>query len=164
MKTKKIITDQKGGALIEFAIVLPLLVLLLAGIIDFSICFYNKQVITNASREAARAGINGIDPSEIADAEGYLRNIVNVYCFGDGGSDGFNDEPRLITFGSKISAFPECVAGTPSCIEINDGSGFSNSSTDLKVSVQYVYDFLIPPYLGLGPSITLVGQTVMRMF
>lgn len=157
-----IIKDQGGGAVIEFAIVLPLLVLLITGIIECSIMFYNKQVITNASREAARVGINGIDLSEIGDPDAYLRNIVNVYCFGDADGDGFNDTPRLITFGSAITAFPAC--GTASCIDINDGSGFSNVSTNIKVSVQYVYTFLIPAYMGLGPTITLYGQTVMRMF
>jgi hypothetical protein len=150
MRTKRIIKDQKGGALVEFAIVLPLLVILFAGIIEFSLCYYNKQVITNASREAARAGINGLL------TEPDLRDIINDYCFGDDVNDGFNDEPRLITFGSDISAFPAC--GTPSCIEI------SNNGTDLKVSVKYVYNFLLPSFIGVGSSITLNGQTEMDMF
>ena len=45
--------NQKGAALIEFAIVLPLLLLLVFGAIEFGLLFYNKQVITNASREGA---------------------------------------------------------------------------------------------------------------
>ena len=163
MKTKRIIKDQKGVAAVEFAIVLPLLVLLLVGIIEASICFYNKQVITNASREAARAGI-GIDPNVIGDPDTYLRNIVDVYCFGDGNNDGYNDEPRLITFGSGILQFPAC--GSPSCIKINDGDDFANpvDGIYLKISVEYAYTFLIPEYIGLGTSMTLMGQTVMRMF
>ena len=162
MKTKRIIKDQKGGALIELAIVLPLLVMFVAGIIEFSLCFYNKHIITNASREVARAGINGIIMGQQADPDGYLINIANTYCFGDGGSDGYNDEPRLITFGTGPSQFSAC--GSAPCIEINDGSGYDDSLSDFTVSVEYIYNFLIPTYIGFGSSITLEGKTEMRMF
>ena len=57
MKTKMLIKNQKGAALVEFAIVVPLLILLATGIGEFGLVLYNKQVITNASREGARAGI-----------------------------------------------------------------------------------------------------------
>jgi hypothetical protein len=160
MKTKRIIKGQKGGAVIEFAIVLPLLIMFVAGIIEFSLLFYNKQVISNASREAARAGINAEKMSQQTNPDLYLLSIVNTYCFGDGGSDGYNDEPRLITFGTAPSSFPVC--GSPPCVEINDGSGYGGSLSDLKVSVQYVYNFLLPSYIGLGTSITFRGQTEMR--
>lgn len=45
-----------GSAMIEFALVLPMLLILVFGIIEFSIALYDKAVMTNASREAARAG------------------------------------------------------------------------------------------------------------
>jgi Flp pilus assembly protein TadG len=43
---------ENGGSLIEFAIVLPIMLLLVGGIIEFGILYYNKQVLTNASRES----------------------------------------------------------------------------------------------------------------
>jgi hypothetical protein len=49
--------SQKGAALVEFAIVLPILLVLVFGIIEFGFLLYNKAVITNASREGAREGI-----------------------------------------------------------------------------------------------------------
>lgn len=48
---------QKGVAAVEFAIVAPLLFLLIFGIISYGIMLYNQAVITNASRAGARAGI-----------------------------------------------------------------------------------------------------------
>jgi Flp pilus assembly protein TadG len=53
MKPKMIIKDQNGGAVVEFAIILPLLIALLFGIVEFGLLLYNKQIITNASREGA---------------------------------------------------------------------------------------------------------------
>ena len=57
MKKKIIIKDQRGAAVVEFAIVLPLLVLMVIGICEFGLLWYNSQVIINASREGARAAI-----------------------------------------------------------------------------------------------------------
>lgn len=52
------VRDQNGSVAIEFAIVtLFILVPLLLGTVDLAIAVYNKQIITNASREGARAGI-----------------------------------------------------------------------------------------------------------
>jgi Flp pilus assembly protein TadG len=45
---------ERGANLVEFALVLPLLVLLLAGVADFGRAFNNYMIITNASREGAR--------------------------------------------------------------------------------------------------------------
>jgi len=72
MQNQKI--GQKGAAALEFAIILPLLVTLVFGIIDFGLILYNKQVITNASREGARAGI--------ARSMISVTNVVNNYCTG----------------------------------------------------------------------------------
>jgi hypothetical protein len=49
--------NNRGVAIVEFAIVLPLLAILLFGIIEFGFIIYNKAMITNASREGARIGI-----------------------------------------------------------------------------------------------------------
>jgi Flp pilus assembly protein TadG len=48
--------DVKGASLAEFAISLPLLVVLVVGIFDFGGAFNLKQEINNAAREAARFG------------------------------------------------------------------------------------------------------------
>ncbi len=48
---------QKGVAIIEMALVLPLLLLLVFGIIEYGVALYNKAVITNITREAVRNAI-----------------------------------------------------------------------------------------------------------
>jgi Flp pilus assembly protein TadG len=53
----------------EFALVLPLLLLLVLGAIDWGYFFFVEQVVVNASREGARAGsLQYIDDS-LAEAE-----------------------------------------------------------------------------------------------
>ena len=46
--------SERGQSLVELALVLPLLILLLAGMVDFGRAFSNYIVITNAAREGAR--------------------------------------------------------------------------------------------------------------
>jgi Flp pilus assembly protein TadG len=45
---------ERGAELIEFAIVTPLLLLLVFGITDFGLMFQRYEVLTNAAREGAR--------------------------------------------------------------------------------------------------------------
>lgn len=130
------IGDQRGAAAIEFAIVLSVLVVLLFGIIEFSVLLYDKAVITNASREGARAGIcfNGPTAGEVED-------VVDNYCAGN-----------LITFGTEtdITTVTSGVGGAP--------------GTPCTVSVTYNYGFLVLPNFvsGLTGGINLTAQTVMR--
>jgi Flp pilus assembly pilin Flp len=53
--------DQDGAAAVEFALLLPLLVLLLFGFIQFGLAFSTRIQATNAAREAARQAVVGID-------------------------------------------------------------------------------------------------------
>jgi Flp pilus assembly pilin Flp len=52
---------EDGAAAVEFALLLPLLVLLLFGFIQFGVAFNTRIQATNAAREAARAAVIGID-------------------------------------------------------------------------------------------------------
>jgi Flp pilus assembly protein TadG len=48
--------SERGAELIEFALTLPLLLLLVLGIIEFGFMFQEYEVVTNAAREGARLG------------------------------------------------------------------------------------------------------------
>ncbi|PKM90768.1 MAG: pilus assembly protein TadE [Firmicutes bacterium HGW-Firmicutes-12] len=56
---KKVIREKKGQALIEFAFVIPILLLLLFGIVEFSRIFGAELVVTYSAREGARTGAVG---------------------------------------------------------------------------------------------------------
>ena len=48
---------QRGQALVEFALILPIFLLLLLAAVDFGRAYFTLQVVNNASREGARRGI-----------------------------------------------------------------------------------------------------------
>lgn len=58
---------DRGAAAVEFALVLPVLLLLVLGAIDWGYFFFVQQVVTNAAREAARVGsLTPYDPANVA--------------------------------------------------------------------------------------------------
>lgn len=56
---------EDGQDLIEYALVLPLLLLLFFGVIESGILVFDYNTVANAAREGARAGI--LPPSEACD-------------------------------------------------------------------------------------------------
>ena len=165
MKTLNQHIGKKGAAAVEFAIVLPLLVLLVFGIIEFSILFYNKAMITNASREGARAGIVFVtdpDPDNgvywtWGDVKPVVTDKVNNYCenslitFGAGGTD-----PNIEIKGR------DNVTGT--FFDLNDADR-PNAGDSLAIILSYHYDFLVLPNFisQLTGGLNLSAIAVMRM-
>jgi hypothetical protein len=52
---------EKGSLTVEMALAMPVLLFLIAGVIDLSMLYWEKQVITNAAREGARAAAKAAD-------------------------------------------------------------------------------------------------------
>ncbi len=125
---------EKGAAAVEFAILLPVLVTVLFGIIEFGFAFYTKEVLTNASREAARSGIVQAAPKPTVPE---IQTVVTTYLTGTG----VDPATAITTVNGAGGAFP----------------------TDLTVTVTYPYAFtVLPNFAGIGSLITLTAQTVMR--
>lgn len=77
----KKIKGQRGASAVEFAIILPVLLVILIGIMEFGYVMFAKAVITNASREGARTGIVFGDPRPsdaeiIQAASDYTSNLI----------------------------------------------------------------------------------------
>jgi Flp pilus assembly protein TadG len=136
--------SQSGASAVEFALILPILLLLVFGIIEMGFVLFDKAMITNASREGARAGIlfrvSPVTEQEIVD-------VVNTYLGN-----------ALITFAE--SANPTVTVSPP-----NPGPG-----DNLKVTVAYTYTSLILPNLINSPvkqdfprEFNMIAETTMRM-
>ena len=142
------IRDQKGQSLVEFALILPLLAMILGGLVDLGCLFYNNQVLANASREGARAGViyeldaggNKIIPDVDA--------VVQNYC----------QNRRLITFGGS---------STPTTATSPANISTLNYPDDLTVTVSFQYTFLLSAAINifggnLGPTMNISATTVMK--
>ncbi|MFZ5595960.1 MAG: TadE family protein [Bacillota bacterium] len=57
--------DNNGQAMVELALVLPILLVLFMGVVEFGRIFHSYLIITNASREGARVAITGKSDADI---------------------------------------------------------------------------------------------------
>lgn len=77
---KKLKKRESGQAMVEFALVLPILLLLLCGIVDFGWIFYNQLAVNSAAREGARyASVHYMEEGKttaLANAEAQARGTV----------------------------------------------------------------------------------------
>src|SRR5687767_13667181 len=77
---KRQLANRKGNAIIEFALVLPLLLGILGGAVDFCLAFFVSHVVQNAAREGARYAVTRVelspdDPVVIARVQERLPNV-----------------------------------------------------------------------------------------
>ena len=124
---------RRGAALIEFALVLPLLALMLIAGLDFGRVFYHSQIIMNCARNGALYESDPVSP---------LRNKYIDYkqaALADAG----NLDPPL-TVGNVTSATGSDAFGA-------------------TVSVTVIYDVpMISGYLGFG-NVRLSKTATMRV-
>jgi Flp pilus assembly protein TadG len=130
--------DEGGIAALEFVLMFPFLMMVLFGIIDVSMILSDKAVITNASREAARAGIVlRTTPWTSAQIQAVALNYT---------------QNNLVT------------GGTPTAASAVASYGSQTSGSPLKVTVTYTYRGLMLGSIAsaiTGP-VTITAVTVMN--
>lgn len=71
----KTIKNERGQAVVELAITLPILIIILCGIIDFGWLFTNQNIIDFCAREGARyAVVHSTDADALEKIEQHTRN------------------------------------------------------------------------------------------
>ncbi len=138
---------ERGNALVEFALVLPLLLLVFAGIVDFGFLFQRYEVITNAAREGARLAVL---PGYTA---GDVQNRTNEYI-----ATGLGMTP------GEVAARATVELGT---VTVSPGVGAA--FTGAQVTVTFRYDYLLLGFIvnlatggSFAPDITLHAVSTMR--
>ena len=119
--------SDRGAELIEFALVLPLLLLLIGGIADFAFLFHSMEVTSNAAREGARMGtLPGYDVNNYQPVKDRVSSYMDA-----GGLKG----PRNTVVTN---------------ITLDLGSGLT--AQGVQVNVTYTHT-----YLWIKPLATLIG-------
>ena len=76
---------EDGQAMVEFALVLPIFLLILCGIVDFGWLFYNQLSLNNACREGARyAVVNTAEGSDTQAIKNHIENLTTNVFANDG--------------------------------------------------------------------------------
>jgi len=136
-------SSESGAELVEFALVLPILLLLIASIADFGLLFHSHEVTTNAAREGARlAVLPGYDANGYAAVQSRVASYMAA-----GGLTG-----------------PFTTAVNARTIDLGGGT----TANGVEVRVTYTHTFLfIGPVAGLingtfASTLTYQTAAVMR--
>jgi Flp pilus assembly protein TadG len=81
----RVLRDSRGTAVVEFAIIFPVLAMLVFGVIDFGRAFFLRNNLVSAVREGARYGATLANPCNGA-AQTLIQARVQTYVSSFGGA------------------------------------------------------------------------------
>lgn len=160
---------ERGAELVEFALVLPLILLLLVGIFDFGSLFALRQKMTNAAREGARIVVStpltnssctSSTPCSIVAAAGavvqYMANAgASISCI----------QPDSPTTSTALEWTYSCTNGTS--LVINRGYSFPGPDDSVvpatQVTLVYPIEWRLARFLpGFSRFKTITTQATMQ--
>ena len=181
--------SEGGQALIELAVVLPVFLLIVFGLIDVGRLVYTNSTISQAAREGARLAaaearwIGSTHPACVSDESGITSDRpgahvcpVDVAAFKSHVSDAV--ERMTVAVGPITRVHVSCNDGsgldpTPSgdWTEGSGGNGCANDDGDpisasgdlVSVRLEYTYDLFTPLVNSFVPSTSLSGSATMTI-
>jgi Flp pilus assembly protein TadG len=149
MKSNRRIRSERGAELIEFALVFPLLLFVVLGLVDFGFLFQRMEVVTNGAREGARIAV--LPGYNNADVKARVLSYLNA-----GGVATTATNPTVTCDG--------CDPATPFTIAMPAPTAAMSGK---RVRVVYTYQYLfIGSFVGFfGGSfgtVPITGVAVMR--
>jgi Flp pilus assembly protein TadG len=156
--SKRGMPSEHGGVAVEFGIIVPILLLLVMGIIDFGHAWYMKHLMSDASWEGVRYGSrymtdssgNRILPKNLN--PGIANYTLNAAANGGSGGDLANRLPG--------NANPSVTLGGAGATEstVSNLAGEDLTVTVNATKIWFVLGSLIP---GFGSTKTLTVTTTM---
>jgi Flp pilus assembly protein TadG len=167
--------SESGQALIEFALIMPLLFLLIVNVVNFGQFFYDWISVSNSARSGVQymilggAYLGAPEPPALADVGTLVRNDLQQLR---------NGASAKVTICTRAPAGPTAAATSYSCTGDEAGtvvppidSGTESLNYTLgSVYVTYQYSPLIPlwsfPKLGVNatlPTMYIHQQAAMRL-
>jgi Flp pilus assembly protein TadG len=142
----KQVHSERGAVLVEFAMMLPLLILLIIGIIDFGLILREHQILQNAAREGSRFSAGP-------------RNWVNATVNPAATQDAIKQ--RVVDYLAQ-----ENITISPGDVTVSQSHPITVGGLTVQgseITVTYTRSLLVggAPLLPFG-DITLTGQSVFR--
>lgn len=156
---------DEGQALLEFAFLLPLLLILITGMVDFARLYQQYQLVTDAAREGARVSVIAPEnpPSDPAAAEtAHTQNIMDAVqrTLQVAAVDGWDSMSGPT---ENCDALP---TSTPTTVEVYSCAWNSARGNESRVALRAPYEFLVlGPFVGWATgdrTVTLSTSFTMR--
>jgi Flp pilus assembly protein TadG len=100
----RLIKNERGAALIEAAVTIPLILLISVAIFEFGRAYQTWQVLTNAAREGARVAIlSGTTDAEVRSAVNNYMSVGQLSTLSDSAINVDRSAPLGTNTGSQIT-------------------------------------------------------------
>jgi Flp pilus assembly protein TadG len=140
--------SQHGQNLVETALVLTILLLFLAGVVDFGRAFNHYMVLENSTRVGARLAVRlPCYPGNAAQRAVYRQEIVNAVLAESAGH------------GIGLAAGQIAITPDP----VSSGCAASSEGGVIRVSVTYPFTTIMSGFSVVGP-ILLIPDTEMLVY
>jgi Flp pilus assembly protein TadG len=137
--------SESGTSTIEFAIVVPLLLLILFGIIDFAKAWNYTNDMTHVANTGARfAAVNNNPGGTTQTLQQYIVSQSESSELRTGGTSSIS-----------TAAF--------ACIDFPDGTAAAGHPVRVRVRVEYAFIPFLPNWMGGSTSVNLTGSSTMRL-
>lgn len=133
-------SSERGAAAVEFALILPVLIMMIFGMVDMGMAINAQAVVGNAAREGARA------------ASFSAANTAAAATVATSASSSLIGTPPTITITCQ-------TVGTATVIACSAAS----PGDSVVVKVSYTYKWITPGVLGLPGQSTIVSTSQMRI-
>jgi Flp pilus assembly protein TadG len=151
--------QEHGSIAVEAAIIFPVFLILVFGIIDFGHAWYMKQTITNASREGARYGTRYWIAGETRVLPSALNPSISSYILNKSADNGGKGGVGLVSLlPSDANPTVPTPTGTGYTIVTPPGNPLSVTVTATKN--WWVVNKFIP---GMESSLTMSSTTCMAV-
>lgn len=115
---KDIGKSEKGQGLVEFALVLPILLLILVAVVDFGWFIFVKTNLNNAAREGARVyAVKDAQAEAYSAAESYLGFMNGNYNIGFSKTGGGKNQAGICTVNATVDPLIGLIYSGPMYIE-----------------------------------------------
>ena len=136
----RLIRCSRGTALVEMALVTPMLLVLFASIFEFGRMFHTRLTARHAVIEATRFAITGNqltddDTGDLMDRASSIRRMVSESAY-------------------TLPVTPESIVIDPA-----DGGGPEDI---VRITLTYSYDYTLPGFMDVLPHMTFSVATAMR--
>ena len=134
--------QEDGASAVEFALVVPILLVLFLGIVNFGIVLAQQLSLSNSARQAARFAVVDVEGRTCGQIEEEARAAAETIGMEPG-------DPTYALAGATGTCERPCAGST--------------GTTDLTVTLTYHSQFMVPlPIPGFPSGVDIDGEGVFR--
>ena len=156
-----LLADRRGAAAVEFAIVLPFLLLLVVGLIDYGLGFWEQMMVGNAARAGAYfASVNGWGSGAPGSIETAVTSATSLASISASGTYAPSQACYCPTSSGLVA--PPGTPTAPGCGATLCSDGVTPAGYYIVVNAGATYNTLMP-WPGIGSNFTLTATSFARI-